>query len=491
MSSRKRKTRKTPSATGKKEDCPSPKQPFFSSSVAAALELEAPPYVEDAAAAAAGMSWFDTTGIANLAKTALKEAQKQIDKALDIKDDEEDGSGSGGVVVATGASAPEEGERQQQQKGGGSKTEPSTPVQGAGAKGGGNVGKGQADSIWGSFTGSFFEQPVTAANVTVTKAPSSLKRKSFEDSGIAEVPAKGGSPENSSESIELLSPVTTPGSALTSPSSAPTLGQESDSVEVIRPLGTPSSVSSPESITSTATERSPAEGEEEMRFTSVELGDDDISVEEDSVSYTLSEQPITVMETGESTTIPITVAPSRSSLHLTLDKTSRQMTFSEVSVCDTEESNDSETTVTSKPEESLIEKSYENVEIQTQISDSTHSFEEIPPQHPSDEPTPSHLLNKPEPTSSGDEIETATSSDIEIISSPGNGGDSSSTNSCGAAYVKIPDGKSSSNIDSMMGKKRGHTREPSEISVQSANSDDLSESEKLTRRLAEVSELLE
>ncbi|KAL1378866.1 hypothetical protein pipiens_000006, partial [Culex pipiens pipiens] len=432
------------------------------------------------------MSWFDTTGIANLAKTALKEAQKQIDKALDIKDDEEDGSGS---VVATGASAPEEGE---QQKGGGeSKTEPSTPVQGGGAKGGGNVGKGQADSIWGSFTGSFFEQPVTAANVTVTKAPSSLKRKSFEDSGIAEVPAKGGSPENSSESIELLSPVTTPGSALTSPSSAPTLGQESDSVEVIRPLGTPSSVSSPESITSTTTERSPAEGEEEMRFTSVELGDDDISVEEDSVSYTLSEQPITVMETGESTTIPITVAPSRSSLHLTLDKTSRQMTFSEVSVCDTEESNDSETTVTSKPEESLIEKSYENVEIQTQISDSTHSFEEIPPQHPSDEPTPSHLLSKPEPTSSGDEIETATSSDIEIISSPGNGGDSSSTNSCGAAYVKIPDGKSSSNIDSMMGKKRGHTRELSEISVQSANSDDLSESEKLTRRLAEVSELLE
>lgn len=35
------------------------------------------------------MSWFDTTGIANLAKNALKEAQKQIDKALDIKDEEE------------------------------------------------------------------------------------------------------------------------------------------------------------------------------------------------------------------------------------------------------------------------------------------------------------------------------------------------------------------------------------------------------------------
>lgn len=33
------------------------------------------------------MSWFDTTGIASLAKNALKEAQKTIDKALDINDD--------------------------------------------------------------------------------------------------------------------------------------------------------------------------------------------------------------------------------------------------------------------------------------------------------------------------------------------------------------------------------------------------------------------
>jgi TATA element modulatory factor len=34
------------------------------------------------------MSWFDTAGIASLAKNALKEAQKTIDKALDIKDDD-------------------------------------------------------------------------------------------------------------------------------------------------------------------------------------------------------------------------------------------------------------------------------------------------------------------------------------------------------------------------------------------------------------------
>lgn len=36
------------------------------------------------------MSWFDAAGIANLAKTALKEAQKTIDKALDITEEEEE-----------------------------------------------------------------------------------------------------------------------------------------------------------------------------------------------------------------------------------------------------------------------------------------------------------------------------------------------------------------------------------------------------------------
>ncbi|XP_058445077.1 TATA element modulatory factor [Malaya genurostris] len=439
------------------------------------------------------MSWFDTTGIANLAKTALKEAQKQIDKALDIKEEEEcDGAAKGGGGT----------EKLVRSVSGGSKTEPCSPVGAAEAKGAGNVGKGQVDSIWGSFTGSFFEQPVTAANVTVTKPPSSLKRKSFEDSGIAEVPkcsfkedpekgAGSGSPENSSESIELLSPVTTPGSALTSPSSGPTL-QESESVEVIKVLGTASSVSSPDSITSS--DRSPEIEGEEIRFTSVELGDDDISVEEDSVSYTLSEQPITVMETSEGSG-PITVAPSRSSLHLSLDK-SRQLTFSEVSVCETEDSNDSETTVTSvekaKLSEEQLEKSYENIEIQTQISDSTHSFEEI---QTSQIPAlllaeqKQHLQEAGSSQNSGDEIETATSSDIEIISSPN--GDSSSTNS--GAYrtspLKIPDGKG--NIDIMMIKKRGHNRELSEVSVQSVSSDDLGETEKLMRRITEISEILE
>ena len=35
------------------------------------------------------MSWFDTAGFANLAKSALKEAQKTFDKALDLESIEE------------------------------------------------------------------------------------------------------------------------------------------------------------------------------------------------------------------------------------------------------------------------------------------------------------------------------------------------------------------------------------------------------------------
>lgn len=33
------------------------------------------------------MSWFNTSGFATLAKSALSQAQKTIDKALDIKED--------------------------------------------------------------------------------------------------------------------------------------------------------------------------------------------------------------------------------------------------------------------------------------------------------------------------------------------------------------------------------------------------------------------
>lgn len=89
------------------------------------------------------MSWFDASGFANLAKSALKEAQKTIDKALDIKEED-----------------------QQQQK------VPESPViddsnffAAWGIKNENSVQQTsslkQDSSIWGSFTGSFFEPPKT------------------------------------------------------------------------------------------------------------------------------------------------------------------------------------------------------------------------------------------------------------------------------------------------------------------------------------------
>ena len=47
------------------------------------------------------MSWFKTTNLAELAKTAIKEAQKTIDKALDIPD-EPVGAETEGVVDESG-----------------------------------------------------------------------------------------------------------------------------------------------------------------------------------------------------------------------------------------------------------------------------------------------------------------------------------------------------------------------------------------------------
>jgi len=74
------------------------------------------------------MSWFDTSGIASFAKSALKEAQRTIDKALDIQDDD----------IITGIADP-----------------PSTPRSDL-------VETKKEDqmadaSVWGSFSGSYFD----------------------------------------------------------------------------------------------------------------------------------------------------------------------------------------------------------------------------------------------------------------------------------------------------------------------------------------------
>ena len=40
------------------------------------------------------MSWFDTSNLSSIASKAMKEAQKTLDKALDITETEEDNKGN-------------------------------------------------------------------------------------------------------------------------------------------------------------------------------------------------------------------------------------------------------------------------------------------------------------------------------------------------------------------------------------------------------------
>ena len=88
---------------------------------------------------------------------------------------------------------------------------------------------------------------------------------------------------------------------------------------------------------------------------------------------------------------------------------------------------------------------------------------------------------------SGDELETTTSSDIEIISRYSPNGDSSSTQSR-QSLAKLPSTKGSDLLAKAL-KTRGHSRELSEISV---GSDEANlEIEKLLKRIQEMTEILE
>lgn len=115
------------------------------------------------------MSWFDATGFANLAKSALKEAQKTIDKALDIKDEEEKVTQVHTEEVSDffatwGLKNDEESNTQ---------TKVSNPKQ------------QNTSSIWGSFTGSFFETPKigekhTSSNIKHSKSLQSTSSDNVE-----------------------------------------------------------------------------------------------------------------------------------------------------------------------------------------------------------------------------------------------------------------------------------------------------------------------
>jgi len=87
-------------------------------------------------------SWLDTKYLGSLAKNAIAEAQKTLDKALDIKDEDEDQFEDQRQVLSTPVKPP---------------TIPD-PVVKAGSS---SIAKSFSSNLgvsgWGSFTGSFFE----------------------------------------------------------------------------------------------------------------------------------------------------------------------------------------------------------------------------------------------------------------------------------------------------------------------------------------------
>ncbi|XP_071533325.1 uncharacterized protein [Panulirus ornatus] len=127
------------------------------------------------------MSWFDAAGLTSLAKSALKEAQRTIDKALDIEENNENIQPPLTPSATTPKGLPEklkdESENFFASFGLDKKKSPLTPVNSPSDFSPGATSASKDDgkssssaimvgSLWGSFTGSFFENPTIAKQKT-------------------------------------------------------------------------------------------------------------------------------------------------------------------------------------------------------------------------------------------------------------------------------------------------------------------------------------
>ncbi|KAK7866995.1 hypothetical protein R5R35_006861 [Gryllus longicercus] len=146
------------------------------------------------------MSWFDASGFANLAKSALKEAQKTIDKALDIKDEDPNSSNlsKGNTPTNTDAEADSFFASWGLKSSGGKDTPGSTkdspmspiPVTDS-CKGSPKSNKlTMSSSLWGSFTGSFFDNPRTSSIEDAEVAQASQVSDDAEGDPVSQQPQK-------------------------------------------------------------------------------------------------------------------------------------------------------------------------------------------------------------------------------------------------------------------------------------------------------------
>lgn len=570
------------------------------------------------------MNWFDTSGLTSLAKSALKEAQKTIDKALDIQDDSSEEQDEEAAGPSTSKSSPGTGSTPQKDNSDFFSSWGLT----VSAEGGDPIpieeqpvvtespSKSNSQSLWGSFAGSFFEQPKTDTD-TIVRPPKAKsmnvisdkydsqddlfsksqlvmsdgaeclittkeESKSDErrDSNMSNVLSFMSS-RNSSDSVEVLSHSlkSTPDSEAASchsvsRSSSLGLKLNSESVEIL-----PDSLVSPSSIEclgfdSYASDRNSSAssnlsggdmsdkkstpvGERTERVETADsvslVADDD----EDTMSYnSISECTApTVLDTEDK---PISPFPKIARLdprrgndkEVTLLEQQfipHKMQISENSSNDgswsdrtlnadsdsvTQENPADEIKRNVDPEDVLMEKlsdsssSFYNVNISGDLLRSESSAfvnvekKQCSPLESNDSSQKeASVKERTSPVSSdsksdlvkigsdrtsghtsGDELETATSSDIEIIPSP-NGDSSHGCRSSPGKYVfkqKLDGAISPNLVDLVLGKNlatkiRGHTRELSEASVQSNTSDESqgSENDRLMRRLCEMAEILD
>ncbi|XP_065222799.1 TATA element modulatory factor isoform X2 [Planococcus citri] len=507
------------------------------------------------------MSWFDASSFANLAKTALKEAQKTLDKALDITEEEASQNASN---QSTSKELPA--------------TESPPPSTNEESK-----ASSSNNTIWESFASSFFDKPKspTAADTpdnaippqitdTIATSPPVITKEpvpeysqpfkdrsglrlacepqqplqqpqhedkptqdsSKDDSFVIRRQKKAASASNgnrlsmisnesdrkstvSSDSVEVLGSTSTntPDSEDTSPSKVRNSGSYESSVEIL-------SSSSVEILNSEDPSRLQTEG---TSSESVEIipeieEDDDKSLGGGADDTSASESTLTVLDLGPRSSLKDMIKSSssmdtsitevlspwecgvnriitelseppnesqepsepNSETKLPLKRTRNELSGTSITTLDSS-SCDEGTMIGSSSDEAPKECASSVGSLKSMLAD---AINEQPDEWTAREssPTTSSMESRTENIkigssghTSADELETATSSDIEVISSPN--GDSSNANSRQSPAKLI------------YKNSKGHNREPSETS--SGGSDDTIEVDRLLKEIAKLNEVLQ
>uniref|UniRef100_A0A1B0G7H4 TATA element modulatory factor 1 TATA binding domain-containing protein n=1 Tax=Glossina morsitans morsitans TaxID=37546 RepID=A0A1B0G7H4_GLOMM len=393
------------------------------------------------------MSWFDTKGLASLAKTALKEAQKKIDKVLDIQEDELEGIDRSTSTLQTEYISQDSESRR---------------------------------LVSDQMT------PVTS---------------NLESNAITERESSGLSPLSSScFSPELFLVDNRPHEMITTP---PKAGEIVKEIAALTPSLSLNSKSTKKDVSKCRY------AGEVLSFPEILLYSEDTATTPESVEMISpdSDGAIVPSSVGES----IVVISSSSDGYVDIENEPMNQlnelipsNESKYKVLINAINETEDLTLRGANKNQPISPQKNPFELQTIDSDSTQSFEDVQPQFVDNSEIRTNQSKEPSsrsdtsPHNSNDEGETATSSDIEIISSPN--GDASSTNSNMTRQSSTKLKKSESvNLRSSVPavsphsnvNRKGHCRESSEISILSIDSQSEDELEKLINRISELNSIVE